>query len=40
MNIQPILVLVMEDNPGDVRLFREYLHESGPPRVELDHVDR
>lgn len=33
-------VLLFEDNPGDARLFREYLHETELIQIELDHVDR
>ena len=35
-----IHVLLFEDNPGDARLFREFLHEDGFTEVELDHVER
>jgi PAS domain S-box-containing protein len=33
-------ILLVEDNPGDVRLLREYLAEAGAGRFELTHVDR
>ena len=33
-----IQVLLVEDNPGDVRLVREILNESGPQEFELIHV--
>lgn len=33
-------VLLIEDNPGDVRLLRESLAEAGAGRFELTHVDR
>jgi len=37
---QTITVLVVEDNPGDARLLREYLRESGPITFELTHAER
>src|SRR5690554_4132881 len=33
-------ILLVEDNPGDARLLRELLRESGSLRFELTHVDR
>lgn len=33
-------ILLIEDNPGDVRLLREYLAEGGVGRFEVTHVDR
>lgn len=33
-------VLLVEDNPGDVRLVREMLNEAGASLFELSHVDR
>jgi two-component system sensor histidine kinase UhpB len=33
-------ILLIEDNPGDVRLLREHLAEAGAGRFELTHVDR
>jgi PAS domain S-box-containing protein len=33
-------ILLLEDNPGDARLFREYLHEDDLVQFELDHVER
>ena len=39
--VEPALnVLLVEDNPGDARLVREMLLESGPHVFELDHTDR
>lgn len=35
-----IHALLFEDNPGDVRLFQELLHEEGLAQVELDHFER
>jgi PAS domain S-box-containing protein len=40
MKKKPIRVLLLEDNPGDARLLREYLHETDLVQVELDHVER
>ncbi len=34
-----IRVLLLEDNPGDWRLFREYLRETDLVRVELEHTE-
>lgn len=39
MSKGPIRVLLVEDNPGDARLIRELLSESGPGRFEVDHVE-
>ncbi len=33
-------ILLVEDNPGDVRMLREHLAEAGAGRFELTHVDR
>ncbi|MBM3301302.1 MAG: response regulator, partial [Deltaproteobacteria bacterium] len=35
-----IRVLLIEDNPGDARLVREMLAESGTNRFNLEHVER
>lgn len=35
-----IRILLIEDNPGDVRLLREYLAEGGASRFKLTNVDR
>lgn len=40
MSSQPIRILLVEDNPGDVRLFREYLAEEGSAAFEIEQVDR
>ncbi|MEX0804805.1 MAG: response regulator, partial [Candidatus Binatia bacterium] len=40
MSSPPIKVLLIEDNPGDARLLREYLHEAGSSQFELVHADR
>src|SRR6266852_6136674 len=40
MNLEGIRVLLVEDNPGDVRLFLELLSETGAGHVKVDHVDR
>ncbi len=40
MNLEDIRVLLVEDNPGDVRLFLELLRETGAGHVKLEHVDR
>ena len=36
----PIRILLVEDNPGDARLLRELLRESGSLSFDLTHVDR
>ena len=38
MALQPIRILLVEDNPGDARLLREYLADAGAARFELAHV--
>ena len=40
MEKKRILILLFEDNPGDARLFREFLHEENLVEIELDHVER
>ncbi len=40
MSSAPIRVLLIEDNPGDARLLRELLQESGSSQFELVHADR
>jgi hypothetical protein len=32
---EPIYVLLIEDNPGDIRLIREFLAEIKGPRINL-----
>jgi PAS domain S-box-containing protein len=33
-------ILLVEDNPGDIRLLREYLKEAGTDRYQITHADR
>jgi len=40
MSEAPIRILLVEDNPGDARLLREFLRESASLSFELTHVDR
>jgi PAS domain S-box-containing protein len=40
MKNKPIQVLLVEDNPGDARLFREFLREDGLVDIKLDHVEQ
>jgi two-component system cell cycle sensor histidine kinase/response regulator CckA len=40
MNLEGIRVLLVEDNPLDVRLFLELLRETGAGHVKMEHVDR
>ena len=40
MNIRPIHVLLIEDNPGDIRLVREFLGQTRDGQFTLMHVDR
>ncbi|MEA3324492.1 MAG: PAS domain S-box protein [Euryarchaeota archaeon] len=37
---KPIIVLLIEDNPGDVRLIREMLLETEGAPFQLEHADR
>ncbi len=37
---KPISVLLIEDNPGDARLVKEFLAETGNAQFNLTHVDR
>jgi len=39
MKIKPIRILLIEDNPGDVALFREMLDEPTAVQFELTHCD-
>jgi len=40
MDMRPIEVLLVEDNPGDARLVQESLADAGPKRFHLTHVER
>jgi len=40
MTVKPINVLLIEDNPGDVRLIREMLSRSINISFEIEHADR
>ena len=40
MSSAPINVLLIEDNPGDARLLRELLQETGSSQFELIHAER
>ena len=40
MNLEGIRVLLVEDNPGDARLFQELVRDTGADRVKLEHVTR
>jgi two-component system cell cycle sensor histidine kinase/response regulator CckA len=40
MNLDGICVLLVEDNPGDARLFTELVHEAGAGHWRLVQVDR
>lgn len=40
MTDHPIHVLLVEDNPGDVRLLQEYLAEGDGDRFTMTHADR
>ena len=40
MSTGPAHILLVEDNPGDARLLRELLTETGAGRLTLTHVDR
>jgi hypothetical protein len=40
MNLDGIRVLLVEDNPGDARLFTELLRDTGAGQWKLVHVDR
>ena len=40
MNLEGIHVLLVEDNPGDARLFLELVRDTGAGRVRLEHVTR
>ena len=39
MKMKPIKALLFEDNPGDARLFKEFLHEDGLTAIDIDHVE-
>jgi hypothetical protein len=40
MNLDGIRVLLVEDNPGDARLFTEFLRDAGASHLRMVHVDR
>ena len=40
MNLEGIHVLLVEDNPGDARLFQELVRDTGAGRLKLEHVNR
>jgi two-component system cell cycle sensor histidine kinase/response regulator CckA len=40
MNLEGIRILLVEDNPAEVRLLSELLRETPAGRVKLEHVDR
>jgi PAS domain S-box-containing protein len=40
MNLEGIHVLLVEDNPGDARLFLELVRDTGAGRLKLEHVTR
>jgi two-component system, cell cycle sensor histidine kinase and response regulator CckA len=40
MNLDGIRVLLVEDNPGDARLFTELLRKAGASHLKVAHVDR
>jgi PAS domain S-box-containing protein len=40
MTNRPMRILMIEDNPGDARLLREYLAEAGPDRFVILQTDR
>ena len=40
MGFEPIRILLVEDNPGDARLLREFLTETEASQFELVHADR
>jgi PAS domain S-box-containing protein len=40
MNLEGIHVLLVEDNPGDARLFQELVRDTGAGRLKLEHVSR
>ena len=40
MNLEGIHVLLVEDNPGDARLFQELVRDTGAGHLRLEHVTR
>jgi two-component system cell cycle sensor histidine kinase/response regulator CckA len=40
MNLEGIRALLVEDNPGDARMFFELVRETGAGYLKLEHVDR
>ena len=39
MNLEGIHALLVEDNPGDARLFQELVRETGAGHLQLEHVE-
>ena len=39
MNLEGIRALLVEDNPGDARLFLELVRETGAGYLKLEHVN-
>ncbi len=37
VKVKPITILLLEDNPGDARLLREYLREETPDQYQIKH---
>src|SRR5690242_2449748 len=40
MTLEGIHALLVEDNPGDARLFLELVRDTGANYLKLEHVDR
>jgi len=39
MNEKPVKVLLIEDNPGDARLIREFLNDTGVDAYDVEWVE-